>query len=209
MSLRSQAISQCPKCGHQHTVTIYKSLNTSQDPDLKAKLLSGELFLAECPDCGCQSLVSYDMLYHDPEQKLMLWMLPGGEPEGLQQSAIVNQAKAMGDYRLRLISNAGDLMEKVMIADAGLDDRCIELVKYVAGEEMPGVSKLHFYRMQDDAMVFSGVKQNADGQSVMENFGIGLNVYEDCEGILERNEDMNKEDGFERIDASWVANFLG
>lgn len=203
MSLRTQATAVCSKCGQRHAIDIYKSINTAMDPDLKARLLSGELFLWECPDCGAANLVAYECLYHDPDERYMIWMLPSGEPEGLQQAAIMNQVRAMGDYRLRTVRNAGDLMEKVMIFDAGLDDRCIELVKFVAGSELQNVSNLHFYRLQDDVMVFSGVK---DGK--MDGFGFGLNVYEDCRGILARNPDIASGEGFTRIDPDWVSGIL-
>lgn len=203
MSLKTSASAVCNKCGKEHTIEIYKSINVAQDPDLKAAVLSGEAFLWECPHCGQSNLAAYECLYHDPDARFMVWMLPFGEPQGREKEAIMAQTKAMGDYKLRIVSNAGDLMEKVMVFDAGLNDRCIELVKYVARQELSGVSNLHFYRMQDDVMVFSGVK---DGK--MQGFGFGLNVYEDCSGIISRNEVLSMEKGFERIDADWVASIL-
>lgn len=207
MSLKAQAWMTCTHCGKKSAANIYKSINVAQDAQLKAKVLSGEIFLSECPECGAKNLLAYECLYHDPEEKYMIWMLPSGEPEGLQMEAIRNQTRAMGDYRLRVVANPGELMEKVMIFDAGLSDRCIELVKYVALKELDGVSNLHFYRIQDDVMVFSGVKEGPDGAK-MDGFGFGLNVYEDCEGILRRNEQVDRENGFERIDALWVASIL-
>lgn len=208
MSLKAQAAAVCSKCGKQHIVEIHKSVNVASDPELKGKVLSGELFLWECPACGQKNLMSYDLLYHDPVEKFMVWMLPGGEPEGPQKTAIMNQARAMGDYRLRIVANAGDLIEKVMIFDAGLSDRCIELVKFISGEEMPGVENLHFYRLQDDVMVFSGVHTQGEKAGMMDGFGIGLNVYEDCEGIVDRNPAIGVENGFEHIDAGWVGKIL-
>lgn len=208
MSLKSQAAAICSKCGKQHIVQIHKSINVATDPDLKAEVLSGELFLWECPDCGTKNLMSYDLLYHDPEDKYMVWMLPGGDPQGPQLGAIMNQARAMGDYRLRIVANAGDLLEKVMIFDAGLSDRCIELVKFISTEEMPGVENLHFYRLQDDVMVFSGVHTEGEKAGQMDGFGIGLNVYEDCEGIIARNPSIGRENGFEHIDYRWVESIL-
>ena len=209
MSIITQGASVCSKCGKEHTVKIYKSINVAQDPELKTKVLDGSLFLWECPDCGTSNLVAYDCLYHDPEEKIMVWMLPFGEPEGAEKTAIMNQARAMGEYRLRIVKNAGDLMEKLIIFESGLDDRCMELVKYVAGKEMPGVSRLHFYRMQDDAMVFSGMRTSPEHpQGVMEGFGIGLNVYEDCQGILTRNPDIASGEGFCIVDAAWVDSIL-
>lgn len=199
MSLKTSALSACSKCAHKHKITMYKSINVSTDPELKEKVASGELFLWECPECGTINLVAYDCLYHDPDQKFMVWMLPEGEPEGREKEAIFNQARAMGDYKLRIVSNAGELMEKVIIFEAGLSDRVMEIVKYVAAKEMPGVENLHFYRMQDDTMVFSGVK---DGK--MDGFGVGINVYEDCSGIISRTPSLGEENGFAAIDAAWV-----
>lgn len=210
MSIITSGKAVCSKCGKEHAVKIYKSINVAQDPSLKEKVLDGSLFLWECPDCGADNLVNYECLYHDPEARLMVWMLPFGEPEGPEKTAIMNQTKAMGDYRLRIVANAGDLMEKLIIFEAGMDDHCMELVKYVAGKEMPGVSSLHFYRLQDDTMVFSGVKQDADNpQGTMGGFGIGINVYEDCQGIIARNPDIAAEDGFMKVDDSWVRSIMG
>lgn len=204
MSLKSKACAVCQKCGASHEVTVYKSINVAENPELKEKVLSGELFLWECPHCSGGNLIGYECLYHDPLEKYMVWMLPFGTPESAQKEAIMNQARAMGDYRLRTVKSAGELMEKVMIFDAGLSDRCIELVKFVALKEMPGVTNLHFYRMQDDVMVFSGVR---DGK--MDGFGFGLNVYEDCSGIIARNPRIGEEDGFESIDEEWVSSIIG
>lgn len=213
MSIVSKAKSVCHKCGTENTIDIYKSINAATDPVLKASVLNGEAFLWECPECGASNLAAYECLYHDPKDKYMIWMLPFGEPQGPEKVAIMNQVRAMGDYRLRIVSNPGDLMEKVIIYDAGLDDRCIEFVKYVAGSELKNVSNLHFYRMQDDVMVFSGIKGGNDEngnpvQGKMDGFGFGLNVYEDCEGIIGRNPDIAKEEGFARIDADWVSSIL-
>lgn len=201
MSIKSQAQAVCKKCGATRKVEIYRSINVASDPELKGKVISGEAFLWECPGCGTSNLMTYECLYHDPVAKLMFWMLPFGEPEGPQKDAIMNQTRAMGDYRLRIVDNPGDLIEKVMIAEAGLDDRCMELVKYVAGKELENVSNLHFYRVQDDVMVFSGVK---NGENAMQGFGFGLNVYEDCSGILQRNPSIAREEGFVRVDRVWV-----
>ena len=206
MSIKSSAAAVCQKCGKEHKIDIYKSINSAENPELKAAVLDGSLFLWECPHCGASNLVGYECLYHDPDEKFMVWMLPFGLPEGPEKDAIVNQTKAMGDYRLRIVKNAGDLMEKVLVFDAGLDDRCIELVKWIASREegMDGVSNLHFYRLQDDVMVFSGVKGGA-----MQGFGFGLNVYEDCAGIIARNPDIAKEESFAEVDSEWVNSVLG
>ena len=203
MSIKARSLATCSSCKAKQEIDVYKSINAVTDPELKARVLSGEAFLWECPQCGKSNLSSFECLYHDPQQKFMVWLLPFGEPEGPEKDAIMRQTRAMGDYRLRIVENPGELIEKVLIFDAGLSDRCMELVKFVSLKEMPTVSNLHFFRVQDESLVFSGVRGDR-----MESFGVGLNVYEDCEGILSRNSSLTVEAGFCRIGPDWVSSIL-
>ena len=205
-------VATCSKCSTQNKVRSYSSINVALNPELKAKVLSGELFLWECPCCSQQNLITFDCLYHDPSQKIMLWLLPGGTGEDGDRNNILAETEAgaynsairsLPDYRFRIVDSAGDLIEKVMIFDAGLDDRCIEMVKFVARGELKDVDNLHFYRLQDDVMVFSGIKAGK-----MQGFGFGLNVYEDCEGILKRNPAVGAEEGFQHIDQEWIDSIM-
>ena len=133
--------------------------------------------------------------------------------------AITMHTKAMGGYTLRIVCDMGSLMEKVLIADAGLDDVVLEMCKYVTKLEMVqttiGVdqkdefmaSVFHFYKSEgeDDARVLTFM-YGMGGQ--MQGVNIGWNVYKDCEGILERNPQIKPEEGFAQVDATWLASKL-
>lgn len=211
MSIISKAIAPCSKCGQQQTVPVYKSINVSENPELKAKVCDGSLFLWECPHCGQMNLAKYETLYHDPAARLMVWLMPEGEISETQMQAITMHTKAMGGYTLRMVSDMGSLMEKVLIKDAGLDDVVVEMCKYVTKLEMAQKmvdqekkeafmsSVFHFYRHEDDLLTFM---YGMDGQ--MMGVNVGWNVYQDCSGILERNPQMRPAEGFERIDAEWL-----
>lgn len=211
MSIINQAIAPCSKCGQQNTVTVYKSINVADNPELKDKVRDGSLFLWECPHCGQMNLAKYETLYHDPVKKLMVWLIPSGEISETQMKAITMHTKAMGGYTLRRVSDMGSLMEKVLIHDAGLDDVAVEMCKYVTKLEMVQkmvgqekkdafmTSVFHFYRCEDDILTFM---YGMDGQ--MQGVNVGMNVYQDCIGILERNPQMKPEEGFELIDSEWL-----
>lgn len=215
MSIINQALAPCSKCGQQHTVTVYKSINVADNPELKDKVRDGSLFLWECPHCGQMNLAKYETLYHDPVKKLMVWLIPSGEISETQMKAITMHTKAMGGYVLRRVSDMGSLMEKVLIHDAGLDDVAVEMCKYVAKLEM--VQKMvdqekkdafmssvfHFYRSEDETLTFM---YGMEGQ--MMGVNVGMNVYQDCTGILERNPQMKPSEGFELIDAAWLSSRL-
>ena len=136
MSIINEALAPCSKCGQQHKVTVYRSINISENPELKDKVRDGSLFLWECPHCGQVNLAKYETLYHDPIAKLMVWLIPSGEISETQMQAITMHTKAMGGYTLRRVNDMGSLMEKVLVADAGLDDVVLEMCKYVTKLEM-------------------------------------------------------------------------
>mgnify|MGYP002512904786 FL=1 len=212
MSIINEALAPCSKCGQQHKVLVYRSINVSENPELKAKVRDGSLFLWECPHCGQVNLAKYETLYHDPSVKLMVWLMPEGEISESQMHAITMHTKAMGGYTLRRVNDMGSLMEKVLIRDAELDDVVLEMCKYVTKLEMVQkivdqekkdafmASVFHFYKADDEAITFM---YGQDGQ--MMGVNVGMNVYQDCSGILERNPQMKASEGFERIDADWLA----
>ncbi len=195
-------------------MNIYRSINAADDPELKQKVMDGSLFVWECPDCGQMNLVKYECLYHDPEKKLMVWLLPSGELPETEMTAIQNHTNAMGDYTLRRVSDVTGLMEKVLLVEEGLDDRVMEMCKYVTKMELASKSgdqdvtplmnmPMHFLRNEDGALVLTYPQ---DGR--MTGCHIGMNVYEDCEGILERNEDSLRTEGFAKIDSDWILSMM-
>ena len=219
MSIINEALAPCSKCGQQHKVTVYRSINISENPELKAKVKDGSLFLWECPHCGQVNLAKYETLYHDPAAKLMVWLIPSGEISESQMQAITMHTKAMGGYTLRRVNDMGSLMEKVLINEASLDDVVLEMCKYVTTLEMIQksigpeqkeeflASNFHFYRCEGEGderlLTFMYA---LDGQ--MHGVNVGWNVYQDCSGILERNPQVKPEDGFARIDADWLTQHL-
>ncbi len=218
MSIIKEGNAPCSKCGQQSALSIYKSINVAEEPELKDKVRDGSLFLWECPHCGQVNLARYETLYHDPEAKLMLWLAPVGEISETQMQAIANHTKAMGGYTLRMVEDMGSLMEKVLISDAGLDDMVLEMCKFVTKIEMRAKlgeeqaqqlmsAAFRFYRIEgeDDARLITFMYP-FDGQMLGVN--IGWNVYQDCAAILQRNPNIRPADGFARVDAAWLASIM-
>lgn len=219
MSIIKEASAPCSKCGEKQVIRIYRSINVSEDPQLKEKVRNGSLFLWECPHCGQVNLAKYETLYHDPAARLMVWLLPEGDISETQMKAITMHTKAMGGYTLRRVTDMGSLMEKVLIHDAGLDDVVLEMCKYVTKMEMISKitgkdnqealmkAKFNFYRIEgeaDERMITLMFPQ--DGK--MSGVNIGWNVYQDCEGILSRNPHIRPGEGFVNVDADWLATML-
>ena len=73
-----QPLSQiaCPNCRTPIQAQIDQLVDVGQDPSIKARLLSGSLNTAHCPNCGFQGMVSTPLVYHDPEKELLLTYVP-------------------------------------------------------------------------------------------------------------------------------------
>ncbi|MCQ2497226.1 MAG: CpXC domain-containing protein [Lachnospiraceae bacterium] len=135
MSIKNERTIKCPKCGKEFKVNVWNSINLSENPELKEKVLSGEVFQATCDECKEVAFLEYNMLYHDDENDMMLHLVSG---ELTDQQVIDSYIKATDvlkiareEYIMRITKSPEQLREKVYIFDQGLDDRAIEIMKLV------------------------------------------------------------------------------
>ena len=202
------APANCSHCGSQTEVELRQSINAALDPELKARVKDGSLFLWECPYCGHRNLAKYQTLYHDPDAKMMVWLLPGEEQP---PQAVEEAVKELEGYTLRRVREVGDLIEKVNIHDAGLEDTVLEMCKWVTRRELSAknpeaaTAPLRFLRMEgaDNDLVLA---LPLSGQ--MQVLNVGFNVYEDARGILLRNPSVRPAQGFAQVDQAWIEQFF-
>lgn len=130
---------RCPRCGQTHGATVHDAIDAVLDPALKADLLSTRLFQHACPACGERWHAARTLLYGDPVKGLLIWLYPGAADDEARRrlTAAVDEKVGPGvreTCTLRLVASPPDLIEKVMIFDAGLHDMVVELIKLtVAG----------------------------------------------------------------------------
>jgi len=67
---------QCPVCGQRFAIQVQQIVDVGSEPAAKAKLLSGNLNVAQCPQCGNGGMLSTPLLYHDPAHEMLLVYLP-------------------------------------------------------------------------------------------------------------------------------------
>ncbi len=149
----------CPTCGHKQKFQVWDSINASQDPELKEKLLKGDLAEMVCEKCQSHVFVKFDMIYHDLDKKLMVLLRypdDEGNVPGFDNEAL-GLVKAMGDdYSLRAVYTYPDLLEKIRIFDDELDDVILEILKYMFSltNEIP----------PDDMLLYESTTQNDEGE---------------------------------------------
>lgn len=187
----------CRHCGRKESREIISSVDAVASPELKEKVRSGELFRWNCPECGKDNLLTYPFLYHDSSQKLILLV---SESRELPTDTVPD------GYCSRLVAGPGELIEKIMISEAGLDDVVLELCKMITLQEMGKDFALKFFRIDgaDSEIVFT----YPDGAQ-MQMLAVGLNVYEDCAGIVQRNSSISERaKALLRVDQEWISQFF-
>lgn len=200
----------CANCSYKHQAESLPLINVQENPSLKEKVMDGSLFVWECPCCGRRNLLKFQTVYHDPSRRLMVWLLPEGEKAPEAVEAAITQLE---DYTLRRVTDPGALMEKVKIAEAGLDDAAMEMCKYVTAMEM-------YKKNPDNAIMeatFRFVRlEGADNDILlafplgnqMQVVNIGFNVYEDARAILSRNPEAAPGRGFASVDRNYILTFF-
>lgn len=149
MSLNTSQTVKCPSCGNVSDVTIWNSITVSDSGDLKEDLLKGKVNIFHCPSCSYRALMPVPLLYHDEEKRLMISFSPcenETEKKRLfsnikETSAQSGELKKLEGYNLRFVTDYNSLLEKILLADAGLWDKAIELIKLMVLSQEPEKSE--------------------------------------------------------------------
>jgi hypothetical protein len=129
---------RCPKCGAEAEVRLYDSINVVEDPQLREDLMANRLNAVTCPACSFQYRVDKPLLYVDPARKFAVWWTPEGgadpakaDDEYRRMQTSIQEAPGRLDLKLHLVHERVELVERIFLLEAGLDERLVEYVKYL------------------------------------------------------------------------------
>lgn len=126
MIIRGTTRVRCPACGREHEATLVQTIDTTENPADKAKLLAGELNVLACA-CGKRTQLAANILYSDKARGYFCQVVPGGE-QAMAEAAAAFAASGVTGTR-RLVPSQNALIEKVKLLDAGLQDWTVEMIK--------------------------------------------------------------------------------
>lgn len=66
----------CPRCKTLVATEVEQVFDLNQDPKAKQRLLSGQVNVLHCPNCGYEGMVGTPVIYHDPDKELLLTFFP-------------------------------------------------------------------------------------------------------------------------------------
>ncbi len=215
MSSISKVTVTCPKCQKEHPFTVWNSINTSLDPQMKEAVKNRSAFLFECPSCGEKTYADYGFLYHQMEDKIMIYyvtsdenseevynMLTGNDPAGM----ICDMRKQ--NYLIRIVRSQNELREKIAIFDEGLDDRIIEIFKIFI---LAAFQDKHPYCESVEILYFNDQGENyvqiiSDGKT-QGSAQIPESFYEElCQKYAEKIPDIRADEPY--IDRQWALEIM-
>jgi hypothetical protein len=221
MSKHSLETVACPMCGNKEKITIWDSLNSELSPDAKQKLLDGELFRFTCSKCGNSTGVFYPCLYHDMTHNVMIYLVDEQHVEETKkvmdyvENHMTDIAKAsvpsglkievpdLGGRRKRIVTEQNSLREKAIIFDNNLDDRVIEIIKWLyyvsVYEQHPDINEIYFFA--------------EDGKFKLQFIGNMMWSVDVQEGLYEKIKEQYKErlDSVDKeycVDKYWAAKMV-
>lgn len=144
----------CPYCNTEQQHNLYPVVDLVKNPSLKLGLLTDSLFSVRCTKCYNQFEVIHEMLVIDKEASFAILLAPDSSLTEIKEpSEEIRQFET-----LRLVSTSDELKEKILLLDAGLDDKVIELCKMylLMKMERPGHTLLYAdHQVGESQMLFS------------------------------------------------------
>jgi len=144
MSHVVNAICECPNCKATYEISICDGINATLSPQLKEKVVTGELFKHTCPECKFEFVINHKFLYHDIRNNYMIYLIPNSKNNDEEVSQLSENLKMMMDpnrkgnvkkeissYKFRIVDEFSRLIEKINILDNNINDKVIELCKMV------------------------------------------------------------------------------
>lgn len=203
----------CPNCKAVVKSKIWTSVNTTQNPELRDKIMDESLFEWECPQCKYKNKLSYPLLYHDMEKGFMIYLVPQVKQHNVIDKESAEIYPNLDIITKRLAENINVLKEKIMIFENGLDDMAIEVTKLAISRVIEKKLKAKVadgyfcvLDMDTDHLGFSFFmkdKKNPHYQTTR------MTAYEKSAAMVsEYMRETNTVPGFLKIDRAWASEVL-
>ncbi len=206
----------CPDCGNKQNFVVWQNIIADADPQLKEKVLNGELFVFTCEKCGKKFPITYPCLYHDMAKHLLVYLTMDANSikemnDILFKSPETFEIQARQGYIYRAVSTVNELAEKIMIHDMKLDDRVIEIIKMLIlfksgneGMDVDSITGMFYYPGKENK--HEVLVMFADGKQAFIPIDEDL-IEETMQNLKEKIED-NTEEGYQSINVEWVSKIL-
>lgn len=130
----------CPKCQHESQFESWQCINATEENGLIEKVRDGSMFMHVCPECQQKINVEYSFLYHQVDDALMIHYCIKDEDVKAVIEALTHPNEEQQPFIRKMLENntivrvvrtKAQLLEKMCMYEAGMDDRVIEIMKII------------------------------------------------------------------------------
>ncbi len=193
---------RCPRCQREQSVELYESINVQADPNLRQRLMANDINVVRCKDCELSFRVDKPLLYHDPARRIMIYLVPFGAADlgtGERQFAdLLLRLEGLLPADLRaphigLVCSRIELVERIFLLEAGLNERIIEYLKYLlytrnAERLDPATKELLFNAEDSNAESLCFVVQDVETRKLEAMLKYDRSVYAALSEMFDRDE---------------------
>ena len=131
----------CPQCGEKIFYNYYDSVNVTIDPELKSKILSGEIFIVKCDHCGFKERFNHDLLYNDMEKNVFINLKSGYADLIYENEELIKGQIGISPFPKLHIKYIGassyyDFITAITCIDHDLDYRIVYIIKSIFEDEV-------------------------------------------------------------------------
>lgn len=202
----------CPKCNRVNEVRVFKTVNSTTDPQFRESLLSGQMFNFQCVGCGYEATLKYPVLYNDMKHRFMVYYIPENDRAEIVDKELESEYSDLGNIKKRLADSFNVMKEKIHIFESGLDDRAIEVTKLAVAEivakktgESVNEGYFSIYNKEEDTIGFTFFIGENNEQFVQIT---RLEIYQKSVEIVNKVDGNSKTDAFVTVDKAWAENVL-
>lgn len=156
MALSTPIQYPCPRCSEPVQAIMHQSYVIEDDEGLRA-ILEQRFHVLECAKCGERKHFEADFLVTNTARDVFLQVVTKDD----QVAKMIEAMQSMlGGQRVhaRIVANRNDLVEKVKLWHARLDDVAIEVLKHflrIQIKDLEGKTSRYFERQEGEDLVFT------------------------------------------------------
>ncbi|KNZ40252.1 CpXC domain-containing protein [Acetobacterium bakii] len=222
MAIKKTIIRECPECGAFFDTEAYEVINATLDLALRDEVIWGRIFDFTCPVCSHRFRSPYSMSYKEMEQEYIIFLDLGEAAEHsdeptdenrLIENQIAEAREFFPTYRIRVVHDMMDLIEKIHIFSAGLNDKIVTYLGYKIKDDVTLKMKTAKPPIRVHKALFDSLK----GKEGELNFGLlssspkpifVTTPSRDYEYLLKKSplrHQFDEAEGLYQIDESWAA----
>lgn len=204
----------CPHCNEENEVILWEKVNVDMNPDLKEKLFTETINNMKCKSCNYVSRIDIPLYYNDTKRKFFIYLVPEFPIDKKEEDNLLANLKAETlnildasyDNKKRAVFEYYNLLEKILIFDADLDDRVVEGCKILARTQLKLIEGRAAYAgIENDEITFNFFEK--EDKEAKKSFTVPKAMYDEVATII-REKDNDSSDNFKIIDVKYAVRML-